>query len=353
MSDTNEQFSGAGEVRPGMQIDRLALQAWMHDNVADFAGGLIVEQFRGGQSNPTYKIVTPARAYVLRRRPPGETLQSAHAVDREFRVMSALSGADFPVPSVYGYCGDEAVIGTPFYLMEFLEGRVIWDPTFGDISATSRRAHFTSLNETLARLHQLDYLAVGLESYGRPTGYVQRQIERWSRQYRDDAEAGRIPAMDRMIDWLREHIPPEQAATIVHGDYSRTNVLFHPEQPVVRAVLDWELSTIGDPLSDLGYHLMMYWLTPEAGGHAGLDLEELGIPSLDEYVELYCRHTGRRDVPNIPFYVAFNLFRLAAITHGIRGRVLRGNASSAHAEEASARLEFISDLAWRVAQDAR
>lgn len=351
--NAQEKFGGAGEVRAGMEIDAAALEAWMKASIPDFHGPLQIGQFRGGQSNPTYRLSTPARGYVLRRKPPGQILQSAHAVDREFRVISALSATDYPVPSVYGFCDNAAVLGTPFYVMELVDGRVLWEPSLGEMTPASRAQHFEALVDTLARLHRLDYVALGLGDYGRPTGYVSRQVQRWSRQYVEDKDAGRVPAMDRMIEWLHAHMPKEDGtATIVHGDYSRTNVLFHPDRPVIRAVLDWELSTIGDPLSDLGYHLMMYWLPPEAGGHAGLDIEQLGIPSFEAYLASYCRRVERESAANILFYVAFNLFRLAAIIHGIRGRVARGNASSAHARDAAARVELIADLAWHVAQEA-
>ena len=351
-SERQAANSGTGAVRAGMEIDAGALDAWMRATVEDYAGPLTIEQFRGGQSNPTYRLVTPDRNYVLRRKPPGVLLQSAHAVDREYAVISALGRTGFPVAKAYGLCTDEGVIGTWFYVMNCVDGRIVWDPTFPDIPREGRRAHFDAMNETIARLHGVDYAAIGLGDYGKPGNYFARQIGRWSKQYLGDTEAGRVPAMDRLVDWLPANIPPGDETSIVHGDYRCDNMIFDAGAPAVRAVLDWELSTLGHPLADFSYHLMMYRM-PDETGLMGKDLEALDLPSEEEYVAAYCARTGRTGgIPDLDFYMAFNMFRLAAIVHGIRGRVARGTAASAHAREMAKRVEPLADGAWAMAERA-
>jgi len=352
--DRNARNSGAGAVREAHRFDAAALDAWMAANVADYRGPLSIEQFRGGQSNPTYRLATPARFYVLRRKPPGQLLAGAHAVDREYRVITALGAQGFPVPRTYGLCVDEAVIGTPFYVMEMVEGRIFWDTTFPDVPRGDRPAYFDAMNETLARLHMIDPAAAGLADYGKPGNYFARQIARWSKQYREDVAAGPVAAMDRLVDWLPAHVPADEPQPrVIHGDYRCDNMIFHPSEPRVLAVLDWELSTLGHPLADFTYHLMMYRMPPGiTTGLAGADLEALNIPSEADYVAAYCRRTGREGIPDLDFYLAFNLFRLAGIVHGIKGRLARGNASSAHAASMVAMLEPLAELAWTQAKRA-
>ncbi len=327
--------AGTTPVRDAHRFDEAALERWMQIHVDGFRGPLTVEQFKGGQSNPTYKLLTPDRNYVLRRKPPGALVQGAHAVEREARVLTALAQSDFPVAQVYGLCTDDSVIGTWFFVMEMVEGRIFWDARFTQVSDDERPRYFDAMNETLARLHRVDYAAIGLADYGKPGNYFARQIARWSRQYLDDADAGRDPDMDRLIEWLPVHIPAgDDEASIVHGDFRCDNMIFHPTEPRVLAVLDWELSTLGHPLADFAYHATMYRMPPDiVAGLAGADLSALNIPSERDYVNAYCHRTGRNGMPDYDFYLAFNFFRLAAIFHGIKGRVIRGTAASAHARE--------------------
>ncbi|HJS41688.1 MAG TPA: phosphotransferase family protein [Sphingomicrobium sp.] len=353
--DRTEANTGTREVAERLRFDEAALADWMADHVEGFQGSLTVRQFKGGQSNPTYRVDTPGGAYVLRRKPPGKLLPGAHAVDREARVMSALGAGGFPVPRVHGLCEDEQVIGTPFFVMDLVEGRIIWEASFPGLSPTERAAHFDAMNATIAKLHGYDPDAIGLGDYGRATGFIERQVARWSKQYETDVEAGRVAAMDRLAAWLRDNLPADSGDTsVVHGDYRCDNMIFAPTEPQVAAVLDWELSTLGDPAADFVYHLMMYRMP--AGmftGLAGLDFSELGIPSEDEYVEAYCRRTGRSSLPHVDYLMAFVMFRLAAICHGIRGRLARGSASSAHAEATAALTEPLAELAWAQAEKAR
>ena len=346
--DRSAQNSGTGAVRAGMEIDSGRLEAWMRANVADYAGPLTIEQFKGGQSNPTYKLTTPGRRYVLRRKPPGKLLPGAHAVDREYRVITALGGQGFPVPRSYGLCADEAVIGTAFYVMEMVEGRIFWNVAFPEVSREDRPAYFDAMNATIAQLHLVDPEAAGLGDYGKPGNYFARQIARWSKQYVEDVEAGRVAAMDRLVAWLPENIPADEPRPrVIHGDFRCDNMIFHPTEPRVLAVLDWELSTLGHPLADFSYHLMMYRMPARiTTGLVGEDLEALNIPSEADYVAAYCRRTGRDSIPDLDFYMSFNLFRLAGIVHGIKGRVVRGTAASAHAASMAASLEPLADLAW-------
>lgn len=344
------RFSGTTAVRAGLEFDERRLAEWLGAHVPGYAGPLRVEQFRGGQSNPTYRLRTPARSYVLRRKPPGALLPGAHAVDREARVQHALEAAGFPVAHVHALCTDDAVIGTWFYVMDHVEGRVLWDAALAEVERAQRPAHYDAMNATLARLHTLDVAALGLADYGRPGNYFARQIARWSRQYREDTAAGRDEHMDRLAEWLPEHIPPGDEVSLVHGDFRIDNLIFDPREPRVLAVLDWELSTIGHPLADFAYHLMMYRIPPTTiAGLAGADLAALNLPSEAEYVAAYCRRTGRDSIPQLNFYVAFNLFRLAAIFHGIKGRLVRGTAASASAAEVVASLPLLAECGWRQA----
>ncbi len=338
--------SGTSSVREQHRFDEAALARWMAANVDGYAGPLEVTQFKGGQSNPTYRLSTPNRSYVLRRKPPGQTVQGAHAVDREARILQALAPAGFPVAQVYGLCTDETVIGSWFYVMELVEGRIFWDASFPDVGHDARPAYFDAMNAALAQLHSLSYAELGLESFGKPGNYFARQISRWSRQYIEDEDAGRDGDMDAVLEWLPDNIPPGDETSIVHGDFRCDNMIFHPSEPRILAVLDWELSTLGHPLADFAYHAMMYRMPPDiVAGLGETDIAPLNIPSEDEYVAAYCARTGRAAIPNWDFYMAFNFFRLAAIFHGIKGRVLRGTAASAHAKDRAASFPRLSKLA--------
>jgi aminoglycoside phosphotransferase (APT) family kinase protein len=346
--ERSAQNSGTIEVREGHRFDPSSLETWMKREVEGFEGPLKVEQFRGGQSNPTYRLITPGRDYVLRRKPPGKLLPGAHAVEREYRVISALAAQGFPVAKAYGLCSDEDIIGTPFYIMEMVEGRIFWEADFPQVPREDRPSYFDAMNAAIAQLHLIDPEAAGLGDYGKPGNYFERQIGRWSKQYLGDAEAGRVAAMDRLVEWLPLNIPPDEGESrIIHGDFRCDNMIFHPTEPKVLAVLDWELSTLGHPLADFTYHLMVYRMPAGVStGLAGLDLPALNIPTEADYVDAYCRRTGRNGIENLDFYMAFNMFRLAAIVHGIKGRLARGNASSAHADRMAASLEPLADGAW-------
>ena len=343
-----EANQGTIAVRPGFALDEAALEHWLGAHVPGYAGPLRIEQFKGGQSNPTYKLITPGRHYVLRRKPSGTLLKGAHAIEREARILGALESVGFPVAHVHGLCEDDGVIGTPFYVMDMVEGRIFWDATVPGIPIDERHALFDAMNATIAALHSVDYAAIGLGDYGRAGNYFERQINRWSRQYLDDAEAGRDPHMDRLVEWLPNNVPATGESAIVHGDFRIDNMIFHPTEPRVVAVLDWELSTLGHPGADFAYNAMMYRMPAHiVAGLAGANIEQLGIPNERQYLEAYCRRTGRTDMPDYDFYMAFNFFRLAAIFHGIKGRVLRGTSSSGEARERSSAFPELAALAWQ------
>jgi aminoglycoside phosphotransferase (APT) family kinase protein len=332
-----------------LPLDRL--EAWLRDHVEGFRGPVAAERFAGGQSNPSYRLDAGSGAYVLRRKPPGPLLPSAHAVDREFRVMRALAETPVPVPRVHALCEDDAVIGSAFYVMEYLDGRIFWDQRLPEIdSPADRAAMFDSMNAVIAALHNVDYVAVGLGDFGRPGNYMGRQIARWSRQYRA-SETETIAAMDRLIDWLPEHLPPDSPPAIVHGDYRMDNLVFHKSEPRVIGVLDWELSTIGDPLADFAYHVMTWRVTPELfRGLAGIDFAAAGIPAEPEYVAAYCRRTGRDGVAAWDFYMVYGLFRIAAILQGIAKRAIDGTAASADAADQGRLARPLAEQAWALAQ---
>ena len=353
--DRTQANTGTRPVSERLRFDQAELEQWMSAHVSGFRGPIEVSQFKGGQSNPTYRIDSPAGSYVLRRKPPGTLLPGAHAVEREYRVLAALGAQGFPVARVHALCEDESVIGTTFYVMDMVEGRIFWEAQLPGLSNRDRAAAFDSMNSTIARLHSFDPQQIGLGDYGRPTGFVERQVARWSKQYAGDVEAGRVESMDRLVGWLEKHLPRDSGrSSVVHGDFRCDNMIFKADEPAVGAVLDWELSTLGEPASDFTYHLLMYRMPSDLfAGLAGMDLVSLGIPTEDEYVEAYCRRTGRDHLPNKDYLVVFNLFRLAAILHGIRGRIARGTASSAHAVETAGKLEPLADLAWAEAQKAR
>jgi aminoglycoside phosphotransferase (APT) family kinase protein len=338
--------SGTTAVRAGYSFDEAALDRWMRANVIDYTGALTVEQFKGGQSNPTYKLVTRDKSYVLRRKPSGKLLPGAHAVDREALVQSRLGAAGFPVSKIHGLCTDEAVIGTWFYVMDMVEGRIFWDATFPGVSREERPRYFDAMNETIARLHAFDPAAIGLGEYGRPGNYFARQISRWTKQYLADEAAGRSADMDALVAWLPDNIPAGDESSVVHGDFRCDNMIFHANEPRVIAVLDWELSTLGHPLADFANHAMMYRMPPEiVAGLKGADLAALNVPTEADYVAAYCARAGRDLIPGYEFTMAFNFFRLAAIFHGIKGRVLRGTASNSEAAERAAHFPALARLA--------
>ena len=341
------------DVREAHRFDEARLADYLSTHLPGFAGPLRVRQFSGGQSNPTYLVETPLTSYVLRRKPPGVTLPSAHAVGREFRVIGALAGAGFPVPRPYLMSEDADVIGTPFYLMQRVPGRVLWDPALPDVPLPERHGFHVAMIRTLARLHALDVERLGLADFGKSGNSFVRQIARWSRQYQADPEAGRVPDMDLLLEWLPEHVPPGDELALVHGDYRLDNVMFAEDSPRVAAVIDWELSTLGHPLSDLTYLLLMYKFPQTLmKSLVGREPAALGVPDEDEAVAIYCEAAGRPILRNRDFYHAFNLFRFAAICHGIRGRMIKGNASSAAAERYSRHVEPLAALAVEHARRA-
>jgi aminoglycoside phosphotransferase (APT) family kinase protein len=352
MSNLADANTGTTAVREGYAFDETALTRWLEAHLDGFAGPLEVRQFKGGQSNPTYQLVTPTRRYVLRRKPPGQLLKGAHAVEREARVLTALHGAGFPVARVFGLCTDDGVIGTWFYVMEMVEGRIFWDATVPGVSREERAALYDAMNATIARLHSYDPEAIGLGDYGKPGNYFARQLARWSGQYREDEAAGRDPDMDAVIDWLEANMPEDDgASSVIHGDFRIDNMIFAPDEPRVLAVLDWELSTLGHPLADFAYHAMMYRMPPHiVAGLGGADVAALGIPDEEAYVTAYCRRTGRKGMPDYRYYLAFNFFRLAAIFHGIKGRVIRGTAANAQARERAKAFPELARLAIAAAR---
>jgi aminoglycoside phosphotransferase (APT) family kinase protein len=346
------RFEGTKPVEERHRFDEAALAAWMEANVEGYAGPLSVSMFKGGQSNPTYRLDTPGMAYVLRRKPMGVLLPSAHAVDREFKVISALHAQGFPVARPYGLCVDDAVIGSMFYVMSLVEGRVYWNGQLPDREPPERAAIYRSEIETLAQLHTYDPEAIGLGDYGKPGNYFARQIDRWSKQYRA-SETETIEEANRLIDWLPGSVPEQERVSVVHGDYRIDNLMFRTDEPAVAAVLDWELSTLGDPLADFTYYLM-HWVMPPDGrsGLLGVDVEALGIPTIEQATEIYCKATGRSGLPNLDWYFAYNLFRLTGIVQGIAGRVRDGTAASAQAVEMASKNRMLAEAAWSFARKA-
>lgn len=350
--DITQAFSGTKEVVEAHRFDVRRLEAYLAEHIAGFTGPLDVRQFKGGQSNPTYLLATPAHNYVLRRKPPGKLLPSAHAVDREYAVMTALRPTGFPVPRTHLLCTDEAVIGTSFFVMDHVEGRIFWNGRLTELRPSERTAIYDSMNATLARLHTTDYRGIGLREYGKEGAYVARQIARWTKQYRL-SETERIDDMEKLIAWLPQHIPEDETTTIVHGDYRLDNLIMAPDTPKVIAVIDWELSTLGNPLADFAHHLMQWRLPPgNRGGFLGFDFSGTGIPSEAEYVGLYCERTDRAGIPNLDYYLAYNMFRLAAIIQGIGGRVRDGTAASAEAAEEAKLAVPLAQSAWNCAKRA-
>jgi aminoglycoside phosphotransferase (APT) family kinase protein len=339
-----EQFIGTKPVEERHRIDSAALEKILGLRITQ------IEQFKGGQSNPTYRLTaSDGRRFVLRRKPPGKLLPSAHAVDREYRVIAALHPAGFPVARPHLLCEDESVIGTAFYVMDYVDGRVLWDQSLPGMMQSERFAIWDELNRVIAQLHMLDYRTLGLETFGKAGNYIERQVARWTKQYQA-SETAPIGAMNELIAWLPKNIPPETGTTVVHGDFRLDNVIFHPSEARILAVLDWELSTLGDPLADFAYHCMSWHIPPgQFRGIGGLDLAALGIPSEGEYIRMYCKRTGRAgiDQSHWDFYMAYNLFRIAAILQGIAKRVVDGTAASAHARDAGSRARPMAELGWQ------
>jgi aminoglycoside phosphotransferase (APT) family kinase protein len=355
MTDLNQQYSGTMAVSDRQRFDVGALEAYLRQHLPEFAGPLAVEQFKGGQSNPTFKLITPSRTYAMRSKPGpvARLLPSAHAIEREFRVLKALGPTEVPVPKVYCLCEDEAVIGRMFYVMECVEGRVLWEQGLPGMAPSERAAIYDEMNRVMAALHNADYQALGLADFGKPGNYFARQIGRWTKQYRA-SETERIPEMDHLIDWLPSHIPEGDETTIVHGDYRMDNLIFAPHEPRVLAILDWELSTLGHPLADFSYHCMGWHIEPgQFRGIKGLDHQALGLPSEQEYIAAYCRRTGRDGISNWDFYLAYNMFRLAAILQGIKKRVVDGTAANLQADEAAQRVLPLARQGWAIAEHLR
>ncbi|MEC5160282.1 MULTISPECIES: phosphotransferase [unclassified Janthinobacterium] len=348
-----EEFMGTKPVSERQKFDIAALTVYLRRHVAGYPGGEpTVEQFKGGQSNPTFKLSVAGQHYVLRTKPgpAAKLLASAHAIDREFRVMDALNKAGFPAARQYALCLDEGVIGRAFYIMEFVEGRVLWDQALPGMTPAERGAIYDELNRVIAQLHTVDYAAIGLADFGKPGNYFQRQIERWTRQYQASATEDIAP-MNQLMAWLPAHIPPGEDTSIVHGDFRLDNIIFHPTEPRVLAVLDWELSTLGHPFADFSYHCMSWHIEPgQFRGIAGLDLAALGIPSQQEYIRRYAERTGKTiRLEDFNFYLAFNMFRLASIMQGIMKRYVDGTAASAQALESGKMARPMAELGWAYA----
>jgi aminoglycoside phosphotransferase (APT) family kinase protein len=349
----SDQFVGTMPVVERQRFDPAALGEYLRGHIDGFAGAVAVEQFRGGQSNPTYLLSAASRRFVMRSKPApaAKLLPSAHAIEREYRVISALGRAGIPVPATYCLCEDESVIGRAFYIMEYVDGRVLWDQSLPGMTTDERSAHYAEMNRVIAALHGVDYRAIGLEGFGKPGDYLARQIGRWSKQYQASTTE-EIVAMDRLMQWLPEHIPAGDETAVVHGDFRMDNLIFHPTESRIVAILDWELSTLGHPIADFSYHCMSWRIPPaQFRGLGGLDLAALGIPSEAEYVEMYCRRTGRASIPDWDFYLAYNMFRLAAILQGIMRRALDGTAASQQALDAGKRARPLAEMGWRLVQE--
>ena len=352
MAGRGAEYIGTMAVQDKHRFDEPRLEAFMAANVAGFTSPLFVEQFKGGQSNPTYRLTDGAgRRYVMRRKPPGKLLPSAHAVDREFRVISALNKTDVPTPRAYALCEDDSVAGTAFYIMEYCDGRVLWDPLLPEVAKEGRKAIHLATFEVLARLHRVDYVALGLADFGRPGSYVARQISRWGKQYKA-SETERIDSMERLLDWLPAHLPPADETVLVHGDYRLDNMVLHASEPRVLGVIDWEISTLGDPLAELAY-VCMLWRTPrDWNGLDGHDLAALGLPTEREVVGYYCE-LAKRPLPDPKlweFYIAYNLFRVSCIRQGVYARSLDGTASNVRAAESGKLVKPAADLGWSLVE---
>ena len=352
MSTRQEQFTGTKEVQARLRFAPAKLETFLTRHIDEFAGPMEVREFKGGQSNPTYQLITPGRKYVLRRKPPGKLMPSAHAIDREHRVMAALYGQGFPVPKPYLLCEDESIVGTMFYVMEMVEGRILWDMALPGMTPAERHGIYDAVVATLAHLQRIDYRAADLEGFGKTTDYMARQIHRWSKIY-VASETNKIPLMDRLNEWLPRHIPAAQEVSLIHGDYRLDNIILHPTEPRVLAVLDWELSTLGHPLGDFACHCAAWIIPPvdqRVSSLEGLDLGALGIPSEEEYITRYCALTGRDEIPHLNFYRAYSVWRFAAIYQGIIKRVQDGTAASSDAPQTTDIVERFAERAWAFAE---
>lgn len=342
--------SNTREVRDNHRFDEASLLKYLEREVQGFAGPLEVRQFAGGQSNPTFWLGTPERQYVLRKKPPGKLLPSAHAVDREYRIMNALKDSDVPVARMHCLCEDADVIGTPFFVMDYVTGRIFWNVQLPDLEPAERSAIYEELMRVLAALHSVDFRAVGLGDYGKVGGYVERQVARWSKQY-EASKTDDVPAMNALLDYLPKHVPRSDETTLTHGDYRLDNLIFAADEPRPLALIDWELSTLGHPLSDLAYTCMLYHVNlPNVGGLLGVDFEATGIPDEEQLVARYCELTGRDGISDWPYFKAFGLFRLAAIAQGVYKRSLQGNASNENAGMFGAAVQFLSSVACDLLQ---
>jgi aminoglycoside phosphotransferase (APT) family kinase protein len=356
MTTRDEIFSGVKPVEDRHKLDEVKLAAWMQANVKGYEGPLEVFQFKGGQSNPTYRLDTAAKRYVLRRKPFGKLLPSAHAVDREYKVITALHAAGFPAPKTHGLCTDDNVIGAMFYIMDMVPGRIFWDGALPTLKPAERGAIYKAEIETLAQLHSYDPAAIGLGDFGKPGNYFARQIDRWSKQYRA-SETDKNADMERLMEYLPRTVPVQERVSVVHGDYRLDNMIFHQSEAKVIAVLDWELSTLGDPLADFTYFLMLWQMPPTtasagSSGIAGLDQKALGIPTVEDAVAQYCKLTKRTGLPELDWYMAYNMFRIAAILQGIAGRVRDGTAASEQALNSIKRIVPLANSAWAFAKKA-
>ncbi len=354
MSTRDEIFSGTKEIDQKLDFNHNSLSVYLKSTIGSSTEILEIKQFKGGQSNPTYFIKTNKADYVVRRKPPGKLLPSAHAVDREYKVITALNKTDVPVPKTFSFCEDVNVIGTPFFLMEHVKGSIYWDLLLPQSNTEERRKIYLSMNETIAKLHCVDFKAIGLEDYGKYENYMARQIHRWSKQYKD-SETQHIPEIDNLIDWLPKNIPEDEETSIVHGDFRLDNMVFDENTLEVKAILDWELSTLGSPIADFTYH-MMAWRLPGGAkglGILGANLNELNIPAEDEYAELYYKKTGRNKIENWDFFMAYNIFRLAGIAQGIAGRVRDGTAASSQAKNYGEFVPILGKLGWGIVENIK
>ncbi len=354
MNTRDEIFSGTKEIDQKLDFDHDSLNSYLKDTVGSSVQIQDIKQFKGGQSNPTYFINTNEIDYVVRRKPPGKLLPSAHAVDREYKVITALNKTDVPIPKTFAYCEDSSVIGTPFFLMEHVKGKIFWDLLLPESSAEERRKIYLSMNETIAKLHSVDFKTIGLGDYGKYENYMARQIHRWSKQYKD-SETQHISEIENLIDWLPKNIPEDEETSIVHGDFRLDNMVFDKDSLEVKAILDWELSTLGSPIADFTYH-MMAWRLPVGAkglGILGANLKDLNIPSEEEYSELYYKKTGRDKIENWDFFMAYNIFRLAGIAQGIAGRVRDGTATSSEAKNYGDFVPILGKLGWDIVENIK
>jgi len=351
MNTRDEIFSGTKEIDQKLDFDHNTLNEYIKSIIGNNVNIEEIKQFKGGQSNPTYYLKTNENNYVLRRKPPGKLLPSAHAVDREYKIITALGNTNVPVPKTFKYCEDENIVGTSFFLMQHVEGKIFWDLLLPELNTEERKKIYLSMNETIAKLHEVDFKKIGLADYGKYENYMARQIHRWTKQYKD-SETQNIPEIENLIAWLPENVPQDEETSIVHGDFRLDNIIFDKESLEVKAILDWELSTLGSPIADFTYHMMAWRLPVEAKGLGilGADLKKLNIPSEKEYAELYYQKTGREKIENWDFFMAYNIFRLAGITQGIAGRVRDGTAASSQAKNYGDFVPILGKLGWEIVE---